>query len=89
MRSTLGSRSPVGHPHQIALLSVNAGFVDPTRTALASIGLARVSEETLPRVWEAMETDCRPWRSAYTPTPTPMSPTWLPPEWEPTLLSSP
>ena len=50
---------PVGHPHRTALILLQAGFVDPSLAVLADMDLGSVSEQTLPRLWDAMDDGLR------------------------------
>ncbi|RLT27479.1 MAG: glycosyltransferase [Chloroflexi bacterium] len=49
----------VGHPHRTATLLLQAGFVDPNLAFLADMDLGQVSEQTLPRLWDAMHDQLR------------------------------
>jgi len=50
---------PIGHPHRTALILLQAGFVDPNLAVLADMDLGSVSEQTLPRLWDAMDDGLR------------------------------
>lgn len=49
----------IGHPHRTATLLLQAGFVDPNLAFLADMDLGQVSEQTLPRLWDAMDDQLR------------------------------